>query len=484
MLLWVKLLIGITLAVGAQNEGHPSQSEPTEPPPDFVDHDSKCFNVKPEVCTSPFPDRCNCKKIDDHSVVCCNITKSTELNSGLKCADFRQSNVRFMHLRNATLQDLHFLTNDLWPRLETFSINEGRIEGLTSVPHENLTCLNISSNAILELNEEAFKVKLPNLKILDLSNNDLIKLPKFRNRSISLDISDNRGVECQTLLQFVTDYPLVNFLNGDSTYCVSSKTFQWFNSTELVPVSQILILRNIEQNCTKGCTCKSYRMDMVTGKHPTVSVMVDCSSIGLTRLPEYLPTNTISLNVSNNNITTLDPLTFDASYEDIREFYADSNQISSILSLEGSKFIDNFLVLSLKKNYIKSLPTYILSNTFDRNLYNDRRVTLGGNKLICNCSVALYVKVWLLSNKKHIPDYDQVLCENTGEKVIALDQNKICVYERDWTDYIYYIIAGEVGLLLLLVGKVSYDYWVFKTAGYLPWPASKMPKLPCDWVLE
>lgn len=69
-------------------------------------------------------------------------------------------------------------------------------------------------------------------------------------------------------------------------------------------------------------------------------------------------------------------------------------------------------------------------------------------------------------------------------QVIALDQNKVCVYQRDWTDYIYYIIAGEVGLLLLLVGKVSYDYWVFKTAGYLPWPASKMPKLPCDWVLE
>lgn len=60
---------------------------------------------------------------------------------------------------------------------------------------------------------------------------------------------------------------------------------------------------------------------------------------------------------------------------------------------------------------------YILSNTFDRNSYNDRRVILGGNRLICNCSVALVVKVWLLSNKKHIPDFDQVLCENTGEKV-------------------------------------------------------------------
>lgn len=65
------------------------------------------------------------------------------------------------------------------------------------------------------------------------------------------------------------------------------------------------------------------------------------------------------------------------------------------------------------------LPTYILSNTFDRN-YHNRRVYLGGNRLTCNCSVAQVVKVWLLSNKKHISDYDQVLCDNAGEKVRLL----------------------------------------------------------------
>ena len=91
MLLWVKLLIGITLAVGAQNEGHSSQPDHTEPPSDFVNHDSKCFNVKAEICTSPFPDRCNCKKIDDHSVVCCNITKTTDIALGLKCASKNSS---------------------------------------------------------------------------------------------------------------------------------------------------------------------------------------------------------------------------------------------------------------------------------------------------------------------------------------------------------------------------------------------------------
>lgn len=69
-------------------------------------------------------------------------------------------------------------------------------------------------------------------------------------------------------------------------------------------------------------------------------------------------------------------------------------------------------------------------------------------------------------------------------QVIDLEQKSVCITEADWTHYMYYVIAAELSVLLLLIGKVSYDYWVFKTAGYLPWPASKMPKLPCDWVFE
>lgn len=69
-------------------------------------------------------------------------------------------------------------------------------------------------------------------------------------------------------------------------------------------------------------------------------------------------------------------------------------------------------------------------------------------------------------------------------QVIDLNQSKVCPFQTDWTDYIYYIIAAEIAMFLLLIGKVTYDYWVFKTHGYLPWPASKMPKMPCDWVFE
>lgn len=92
--------------------------------------------------------------------------------------------------------------------------------------------------------------------------------------------------------------------------------------------------------------------------------------------------------------------------------------------------------------------------------------------------------MWLLTKQKNIPDYEEINCDNIKQRVIDLDSSKLCQSQHDWTDYIYYIITAEVLLLVLLIAKVSYDYWVFKTAGYLPWPASKMPKLPCDWLCE
>ncbi|MCH1923093.1 hypothetical protein L9G15_27155, partial [Shewanella sp. A3A] len=77
-------------------------------------------------------------------------------------------------------------------------------------------------------------------------------------------------------------------------------------------------------------------------------------------------------------------------------------------------------------------------------------------------------KIWLLNNKNNIKDYDEVQCDKDFQRVIDIDPSRVCNPEKDFTEYIYLIIAGEILLLLLLVSKVTYDYWVFKSSGYLP----------------
>lgn len=37
----------------------------------------------------------------------------------------------------------------------------------------------------------------------------------------------------------------IDFKNKNDTYCLSSKTFNWFNSTEKIPLSQVENLQNV-----------------------------------------------------------------------------------------------------------------------------------------------------------------------------------------------------------------------------------------------
>lgn len=107
-----------------------------------------------------------------------------------------------------------------------------------------------------------------------------------------------------------------------------------------------------------------------------------------------------------------------------------------------------------------------------------------GNQLICDCNSLKVVKLWLMSQSHHVLDAQQILCNSPPLSILDVSEKDICQSHHDWTNYIYILITVEMLLLILLIIKVSYDYWVFKTAGYLPWPASKMPKLPCDWLCE
>ncbi|XP_023311646.1 protein halfway [Anoplophora glabripennis] len=454
----------------------------------LAEHDStsehRCFHQPASECRPN--DLCRCHQLKDikRAAVCCDVNKFT-LTEGLACANITvDGQVEALHIRNATLDVLN-VTQPVWKRLKYMTITDGQINSLVGefAKLSSVSCLNLSSNGIKNFAQRSL-VNLFNLSFLDLSHNNLTSVPRFKKEgSVILDISDNPYMLCTSLLDTLKKRE-VNVSNEDVTFCLSSKTFHWFNSTEKLPISQVQGLLEIEENCIENCTCQPYRMEIVLGKQPIFSVAVNCSGVNLLSLPTPLPPHTVSLNITNNNITSLQELG-DPSYQHLMFLYADNNQISTIQQMEGTKFMSNFVVLSLKNNKIKEFETYLLSNIkFYRTSDSMRYINLGHNKLHCDCKTAKEFKVWLLSKLEHVPDYDAIGCDNMDVKIMELEQTKLCQSQQDWTDYIYYIITAEVLLLIGLIAKVSYDYWVFKTAGYLPWPASKMPKLPCDWLCE
>ncbi|XP_031781227.1 protein halfway isoform X1 [Nasonia vitripennis] len=468
-------------------------------------HEQTTINTIPEKCFYRLPSECPppganpCRRItlsnistEHDAIFCCNLISLTEFEFALSRANF-PDNVSYIHIRNATLDFIN-VTEVRWRMLKSLAVTDGKIHRIRGqfLMMTPILCLNFSNNALLEMENNSLS-RLTQLTTLDLSYNNLTHLPALNimnGREFWLDISGSNTLLCHDIYQNInkTGENQIIFNRENETVCSSSKTWHWFNATAQVPLKQVRYLSSLQTECPKGknwqCACEFSRLELLKDKLPTFAVRVDCSNIQLIQLPEKLPRNTIALNVSYNNITVLDELSSNPSYDGLREFVADYNNISSINKLEGSKFLDSYAFLSLRHNKIKSLPTYILAtNAYGDKSYSSSRygVKFGGNELHCDCNTAKFLKVWLQTK---IIDYDEVLCENVKEKVIDLEPSKMCVYPGDWTDYIYYIIATEVLLLISLIAKVSYDYWIFKTAGYLPWPANKMPKLPCDWLCE
>nr|CAD7575764.1 unnamed protein product [Timema californicum] len=533
--------------------------------------DRQCVNFPEEEC--PPQDGCIILSYIKHndSLLCCHFETPFLLQEALgeKIKEINEIkpgvNITALHIRNVSFYSLDVSALNNFP-LQFVSITDNSVlrnlSGQFNQFQSGPGCLNFSTNNLDILDVNILK-NIDKLQFLDLSQNNLTSLPHLpdTNDTLHLDISGNKNVLCNEVKAIMMAENKPHFERQDNTYCSSSQTFHWFNSTERIPL--------LEKVCPQGhdykCKCETVRLFIVPGKPPAYSVQVDCSGQRLTALPELLPNNTVHLNISNNNrdgqsadlaqvgggeqacespqapvgglgngkqtaivaahtgcyglesfavvrpsprvfilsilskshsftvvtmypvalntrslnrvhsyhskfyktppsnaryiiavlavlstlkkltfvtrpgkyvrlsatgieriksgyVSSLTPLVSNLAYKEVRVFIADNNYISSILNLEGSDFIKTFNVLSLRKNNLKT--------------------------------------------------------------VIDLDKNLVCMTQRVWTDYIYYIIAGQVALLLLLVSKVSYDYWVFKTTGYLPWPASKMPKMPCDWLFE
>ncbi|KAL1377588.1 hypothetical protein pipiens_016162 [Culex pipiens pipiens] len=442
-----------------------------------------CYNADPDLCRTHTGD-CECAPdptIPD-ALYCCN---ATDINKAISCAD---GSWKYIHMRNLTVRELVLnVSNRYIKTLLSLSITDGSIHKISSslARYSSPLCLNISNNNISEIQERAFK-ELRNLTMLDISHNNLSSIP-IQYSTLTpfrwLDVRENKPMLCKHLLEAVKHN--ITFVQEQETFCLTSRTFNWFESEVVIRLQQLQAADQLQQNCPRLCRCELERLnfDLNNTEKKTITAKVNCSGLNFTDFPETLPPDTVTLDVSNNNITSLKALN-GKSYQSLVRLYADDNQITSLGELEGTGFLSHFTFFAIRRNKLRTIQTYLLKLDLGTFLF------LEGNSMTCDCNAAKNFKNWLLSKKAQVPDQDLILCEGTASssshqvKMVQILESKLCQSQHDWTDYIYYVIAIEIILLVALVCKVSYDYWVFKTAGYLPWPANKMPKLPCDCLCE
>ncbi|XP_054728104.1 protein halfway [Anastrepha obliqua] len=481
----------------------PTTTSATPAEPEIPEYRRQCFYAEEELCDKPLSNwspqasevhshlgTCHCRPHPTMpaSWYCCNVTHMSMISS---CSN--TTNWTNLHIRNVTLHELD-LSNSLYQTLQSLAITDGNITKLRGSfsRFSSIKCLNVSNNNLSEITQRGLIP--PNLKVLDISQNNLTGIPNFnQNQNITVDVSGNNNMLCFDIYNSIFRDSLM-FVNQENSFCLQNFTFRWFNSTDLISIKELVKWRPLNTDCPSipgygNCTCKKEHMvTTVTGDQSEAKTKiiseVDCSNLGLVELPPKLPENTFSLNVSNNKITSIGKhFHTNPTYQSLIYLVADDNKISTMYDLEGTAFMEHFQRLYLRNNALNSIPEYFLSNVLDNHDVG-RIIFLGGNELNCDCNSAKTLKYWLLEHNRDIPDYNNIRCRNIPQRVMELREMKLCQSPHDWTDYIYYLIATEVILLIALITKVSYDYWVFKTAGYLPWPASKMPKLPCDWLCE
>ncbi|KAK2727045.1 hypothetical protein QYM36_007786 [Artemia franciscana] len=284
-------------------------------------------------------------------------------------------------------------------------------------------------------------VNLKQLKFLNISYNKLSKLNvdvKFVLPNLeSVDLSGNLW-NCSEHMIWINSWNVFKSRLNE-TYCGTAAPV--LNG---IQISRALsLIHKLDLQCPVRCECSLDRVPK--SKAIEASAVVNCSGLGLTRLPEELPMDVIlTLDLKNNSVSDLRPLASSQFYRRLNRLFLDNNNISSLSGLEGSAWLSNIHALSLQENK--------LSYTF------------------------------LAKHSKNIKDVGFMRCAsregdlNSNKKVTEVALESVCVDESDGTIEIMNLINVALALFtLLLIGNLCYDYYQFRKTGRIPWIVTKMP---------
>lgn len=239
-----------------------------------TDSPNICFYATEDLCSIP-RENDSCNECIPHptisnSLVCCNVT---DIEKSISCVPYPSTMDNSsdsywvnLHIRNATIDELDIPAKYL-KKLDSLVITDGHINRITKEfsKFSSIQCINISNNHLVNINLRAFK-DLVRLQVLDISNNNLSSMPTLNSipTNLSLDIRGNNGMLCKSVQESL-ERGNIQFVDPNATYCLTNQTFNWFNSTDVMPLSHIIRIKQMQAECPniegKGnCTCTSKTM--------------------------------------------------------------------------------------------------------------------------------------------------------------------------------------------------------------------------------
>ncbi|XP_063238477.1 protein singed wings 2 isoform X2 [Bacillus rossius redtenbacheri] len=367
----------------------------------------------------------------------------------------------------------------LFQQLEELSlVSSGVVRLLNGFPAmPRLQTLNLSGLHLHRLEDGVFS-RLDNLRALDLSGNNLTHLGAEALAGMTsagrVYLARNPW-DCRGDLTWLVDDARNSsvarrVVDRDKTTCGDPQ----YRGKPLRPV--MAIFKAMDDDCPRGppsnCSCTVLHIVWEPGQRYLVpNIVVNCSHQGLDALPASLPANTTTLHVAGNQIRDVRPLAANPAYRTVVDVYLDGNSVESLEELEGSRWLAQFRALSLRSNGLARLPTYALDHALQRNR-NALVLLLGGNPWTCDCVFTPAFQDLLMKYTDLVKDVGDVKCssvegdENSLLPIRELSRSAVCVPPSEYLiqplDLLNAVLAA---LIVLVVGKLAYDYWTFKKTG-------------------
>lgn len=252
----------------------------------------------------------------------------------------------------------------------------------------------------------------------------------------------------------------------------------------------------------QNCSCLLHHV--LPKCHPLYTV--NCSHLQFHHLPSYLPENTTSLYINDNlvsiihifsirtdrndlslfppQISDINPLRENPHYRNVVDVQLENNRVSNVDVLEDTDWLQNFRMLNLRGNLLRRLQVYALDNALNDN-HNADMLFLSRNPWHCTCKFGMRLRELLTKYKNIVFDAVNVSCtymqddELHQAKVLSVTLQDMCnndaqndnilITPLDWLN------AVLASLIILILGKLAYDYYFYKYHGRVPWLVMKMP---------
>ncbi|GIX95490.1 protein toll [Caerostris darwini] len=394
----------------------------------------------------------------------------------LRSEDFKQVvDLRTLRLRN---NDIGQVDGDIFTYLRNnlmlIDLSQNKIHSLQGCVRflSALISLNHEDNRIEGFEDDEFEgVNL--LEILVLRRNRITTLGSSLQKLMRLELLRVESNRLRTLGKeqipanlrhlFLADNPFrcdchmllfLNYLNSTDSPVVDVPVCTPPNDTAPIPPPS---------NCPPGCRCFCAHD---VQRH---FMSVDCSTLGLTRLPAFFSAANGTFTTGKNSIMLSSPIKYKIVYKNKNSFKTLWTNIeiqddiagldvtnNSLLSVEEARLPEGMVHLFLANNQFRVPPTRLLNSQ-----ENLSRVTLSGNPWDCDCGTINFKK-WIISKPDVVQDANITKCgQNAKDNAVFAEKAIWSLTDLDLCpeNIVLYVTLGLLVpcfLLMVAGGKIAW----------------------------